>query len=128
MKSEIGNGATFGLLVERSLLPPQLEVASPQTVGRIHFIGDSSALNDCRDLANSWNYQTSSGDWSSVARLPSDTIVICDAKTIPEVAPELSLIVVGPTSDDQLPDQAHALGLPLRPARLRALLRASAVR
>lgn len=128
LKSEIGNGATFGLLVERSLLPPQLEVASPQTVGRIHFIGDSSALNDCRDLANSWNYQTSSGDWSSVARLPSDTIVICDAKTIPEVAPELSLIVVGPTSDDQLPDQAHPLGLPLRPARLRALLRASAVR
>lgn len=128
LKSEIGNGSNFGLLVERSLTPVQAQVASPKSAGRIHFIGDSSELNDCRELADSWSYQTSSGDWSSVARLPSDTIVICDAKAAPEEAPDLPLIVVGPTSADKLPDKAHALGLPLRPARLRALLRASAVR
>jgi signal transduction histidine kinase len=131
LSSEIGDGTTFGLLVERAhSQPPAQTLSKPQTssAGLVHFIGNSSELVNCRELVSGWNYQTSSGDRESVGRLRSDAIVICDGDCVPDIDPDMALIILGQTSDGNVPDKAHALGLPLRPARLRALLRASTVR
>jgi hypothetical protein len=129
LASEIGNGTTFGLLVDRAQAPAQ-QAAAHQAgkAGLVHFIGNSAELAACRELVAGWNYQISSGDQASVSRLRSDTIVICDGDTIPDIAPDMALIVLGAPPDGAPPDHSHALSLPLRPARLRALLRASAVR
>jgi len=129
LASEIGNGTTFGLLVERAQAPTQQATAHQASkAGLVHFIGSSAELDACRELVAGWNYQTSSGDRESVSRLRSDTIVICDDDAVPDIDPDMSLIVLGHTPNSAAPDSAHALRLPLRPARLRALLRASAVR
>lgn len=128
LASEIGNGTTFGLLVERAQAPvTQAKVTQASKAGLVHFIGNSAELSACRELVAGWNYQTSSGDQASVSRLRSDTIVICDDDAVPDIDPDMALIVLGHTPDSTIPDSAHVLRLPLRPARLRALLRASAV-
>ncbi len=129
LDSEIGNGTTFGLLVERAKAPSRETVAQQSgTAGLVHFVGKSPELLESRALVASWNYRISEGDCASVAQLRSDTIVICDAENIPGIDPEMPLIVLGSTAETMLPKGSHRLGLPLRPARLRALLRASALR
>ncbi|WP_051295256.1 ATP-binding protein [Azonexus hydrophilus] len=129
LDSEIGNGTTFGLLVQRARAPSQETVAQQNgTVGLVHFVGNSPDLLASRALVASWNYRISEGDCASVAQLRSDSIVICDAENIPDIDPDMPLIILGSPPEMPLPKGSHRLGLPLRPARLRALLRASALR
>lgn len=130
LKSEIGDGTTFALLLERaSASPPSAQrPARESSNGRVHFIGESTELGNCLELVTSWNYTTSRGDQRSAERLRSDTIVICDAEHVPDLPPDMALIILGPVGNERLPANAHALSLPVRPARLRALLRASAPR
>ncbi|WP_374326128.1 ATP-binding protein [Azonexus sp.] len=130
LASQIGNGTTFSLLVERAAVQPTASARNNResSNGHVHFVGESGELAACRELIISWNYSTSSGDQQSVERLRSDTIVICDAAWIPDLDPDMALIVIGPVSTEPLPPNAHIMAPPVRPARLRALLRASAPR
>jgi len=130
LDSEIGHGTTFSLCLERAAEPASSPISARREAhnGLVHFVGDSPELATCRELIASWNYATSGGDRLSVERLRSDTVVVCDAGQIPDVAPETALIVIGASSHANLPASAHVLALPIRPARLRALLRASAPR
>ncbi|WP_234081728.1 ATP-binding protein [Azonexus sp. R2A61] len=121
LKSRIGEGTTFGLVV------PQAErdaIVRPSTVGRVHLIGDTPELATCRPLLEGWNYEVSSGGIESAQRLRGDTVIICDAGHIPDLAPAMRLIVLVAGEAPLLPPRAQALSLPVKPARLRALLRA----
>ena len=121
LKSRIGEGTTFGLVV------PQAErdaIVRPSTVGRVHLIGDTPELATCRPLLEGWNYEVSSGGIESAQRLRGDTVIICDAGHIPDLAPAMRLIVLVAGEAPLLPTRAQALSLPVKPARLRALLRA----
>ena len=127
LASQIGNGTRFGLLVARETNGTASAQQQKASIGLVHFIGNSAELAACRELIASWHYDTSSGDRQSVERLRSDAIVICDASCIPDIDPEMALIVLG-NNPAAAPRSAHTLTLPLRPARLRALLRASSSR
>ena len=128
LASEIGSGTTFGLVVERAQAPvTQAKTPLASKAGLVHFIGNSAELAACRELVAGWNYQTSTGDRESGHRLRSDTVVICDDDAVPDIDPDMPLIILRHTSDSSIPDNAHVLRLPLQPARLRALLRASTV-
>lgn len=127
LASQIGSGTTFGLRVERAAASSSTPQATRRSAGQVHFVGDPEVLAGCRKLVDSWSYETSAGDRQSVERLRSDSIVICTADAIPDLDPDMALIVLGGEAA-ALPPGAHHLTLPLRPARLRALLRASAVR
>jgi len=128
LASQIGNGTRFGLLVAREKSIASSSQRQKASVGLVHLIGNSAELAACRELITSWHYETSSGDRQSVERLRSDTIVICDADSIPDIDPEMALIVLGSNPATAAPRGTHTLTLPLRPARLRALLRASSSR
>lgn len=130
LASQIGNGTTFSLLVERAAeqATPSVRSNREASNGAVHFVGESEELAACRELIASWSYATSSGDRQSVERLRSDTIVVCDAAWVPDLDPGMALIVIGPSGGAPLPANAHVLAPPVRPARLRALLRASAPR
>lgn len=126
--SQIGHGTTFGLQLARGdadTLQAQRPAASN---GRVHFIGNSAALAACRTLIETWNYEISSSDVSTLEGLPGEAVILCDADMMPIMSRQLPLIVVGDTAPADLPQGAHALRPPMRPARLRALLRSISLR
>ena len=66
------------------------------------------------------SHQTRYCDDADCQHLPSGSIVLCLADAIPEVATAVDLIILGDISP--CPPGAYCLHLPLRPARLRAVL------
>lgn len=129
LASRIGDGATFGLLVERAEPRPAAALQQSSS-GHVHLIGSSPAIASCLSMISDWNYDCTTGESTSVAQLRNDTILLCDADQIPDERHDLPLIILG---NGNLPDTrhrpgSHVLSLPIRPARLRALLRASASR
>lgn len=128
LASQIGHGTTFGLVIARGW--PEVHAAARQTAktGCVHFIGTSPELAACRELVEGWNYECSQGDRHSAAHLADDTVILCDADSIPATLPRMPLIILNNAGSGDLPEGAHALTLPLRPARLRALLRSTSLR
>ncbi|MDR2188023.1 MAG: hypothetical protein LBE62_08230 [Azonexus sp.] len=123
LASRPGAGATFALTIRRHhpsdsrLLPVQ-----PPAVGAVYLLGDSPELLACRILLESWHYAVSA--LPDGGQPPSAGIVIADAGRAGETAhccPALPLIVIG-AGGQALPPEAHALPLPVRPAKLRALI------
>lgn len=127
LASRIGDGTTFGLLIERAE-PPTSPANTPRPPGHIHLIGNSPAIAACQTMISDWDYTCTSGDAVSITQLRSDAIILCDADQIPDARPDLPLIILGngPISDEGSRRNRHILSLPVRPARLRALLRACA--
>jgi len=127
LRSRLGEGTSFALRIPLGQpinhnLPENL----PPAAGKVHFIGNSSDLQACRKLVESWHYTISQDDGLSPKRPPSDTLLIIDADLATAVAAEQSsdvpLIVLSKNTDQPLPSGAHALPTPVRPAKLRALL------
>ena len=90
-------------------------------------LGTSEAMAECRKLIGRWEYSVSSADSVDQEALPEGVIVIADAEQSAAVGaarPENTALIVlaADPSALHLPPGAHALPLPLRPARLRALL------
>lgn len=128
LASQIGHGTTFSLLLARAdagMLPTAQPTASS---GRVCCIGQSAALEACRNLIATWNYEISREGPDAIDRLSADTIILCDADSVPLTPPRCPLIVVGTTTAADLPQGTHALQTPVRPARLRALLRSLSLR
>ncbi len=128
LASQIGHGTTFGLLVNRGQTPLPTAANQATTLGRIHFIGTSADLATCKELIETWNYECTIGDILSARQLPDDTVILCDADSTPAFFLKTPLIVLNGSNTDALAKDAHILSLPLRPARLRALLRSTSIR
>lgn len=131
LASRVGDGTTFGLLTERAApLPVADKTAQAPRNGHIHMIGNSPALQTCQTMIQDWNYVCTSNEAMPLEKLPGEAILICDADQIPDERDDLPLIILGngtlPASKTR--QGSHVLSLPIRPARLRALLRASATR
>jgi len=127
LHSQVGRGTTFALHV-RAGRAPQWEPPEQQLLaaGRIFCIGTSEALHDCIKLAESWHYNVSHDDGGSDQVLPSQTLIITEIDLAPAVSRKLPansplIVLVGP-DHPPLPNGAHALPLPVRPAKLRALI------
>lgn len=121
LRSRVGEGTTFTLSLPAA--PPQETAATEDAGERLHAVGASEALTACIELAAHWGYAVSRDDALPPQAPPPGVLVIADADRAAALTGQLPagspLIVLG--SDAPLPG-AHALSLPVRPARLRALV------
>lgn len=127
LRSRIGEGSIFGLLVKRAAPPAAKPVSLDETPGiRVHCLGDSEEMQDCLGLIARWDYDLSYAANMGPERLPSNALLIVDQDFAQEVAnqllPDSPLIVLVRDDSQEIPGSAHCLHLPLRPAKLRALL------
>ena len=135
LKSALNRGTLFSLSVQGAT-PERLEIvseASGNTLPLLYFIGNSPALNEALRLAEDWGYPTGqqASSESPPGKLPYDTLVFCDQAMANDVrlhwAGSLNLIAFVKAEStaeelEGLPEEARPFRLPLRPARLRALL------
>jgi signal transduction histidine kinase len=128
LRSNIGQGTTFSLLVKAGKVQQAPEPAVPDNAGKVFCVGESPALLDCLKLAGEWNYTVSFDNGSSGQALPRNSAIITNSALAAEIASALPadsrLIVLVEDNHPPVPAGAQALPLPIRPARLRALLRA----
>ena len=129
LKSAAGRGTVFGLLIRAG--SPRHEVAVPEkltTEAAIHFVGQSDDLRAAMGLARSWDYAVSHQPTADAAPagIRRHIVVIAPASlaatvrnTWPESTPVIALV---DTREVDLPAGVYPLSLPLRPAKLRALL------
>lgn len=128
LRSRIGEGSTFSLLVTRATpvstahaLPP----ASAQQI-HVHCIGNSEDLQECRGLIIRWDYHVTHAETFEGQRLPSNALLLVDAEVAVDVRnqllPDTPLIVLNRGENFPIPADAHSLPTPTRPAKLRALL------
>lgn len=128
LRSRLGEGTTFSLRIAGS--PPvflaEEQKSTEVLAGRVHCIGNSAEMQACINLIESWSYAVSVSDGSSQEVLPDNALIIADGKfantTSLAQAPNAPLIVLLSAGDQALPAGAHALPIPVRPAKLRALL------
>lgn len=127
LKSRLGDGTTFGLLLKGSPpLQPNILEMRPASLGRVHLIGNSSALDDCASQIEGWNYGVTVDHENSSQPLPRDCVLICSSKLASQIAARVThgtpLIVLLEEGQTDSPPGTHTLSSPIRPARLRALL------
>ena len=127
LRSQIGEGTVFALQVESSRRP-LYDQRQPRTgiAGNVHFIGNSEALLASCKLVESWDFSVSTDD-SGTTVPPPDAIIVSDAEHAAKLeAQRLSgrpwIVLSENPSNALAPIGTHLLPLPLRPAKLRALL------
>lgn len=125
LRSQPGEGTTFSVAVPIGDPHHQtpLPEASGGTTGKVHCVGNSEALQECARLIASWGYEARIDVHAGSAA--HDAVLLVDAEMAAAAnaarGHETPLIVLSGDAAT-LPSGAHALPLPLRPARLRALL------
>lgn len=123
LQSRPGAGTTFALQIPRHRpAARELPELTSQSAGHIHLVGQSADLDSCRELLAGWDYTLTRGRAGEIP--PSSAVIIADASDAAQVsilAPRAPLIILN--ADRQpLPQGAHALPTPIRPAKLRALV------
>jgi len=129
LRSAAGRGTVFGLLIKTGL--PRHEIVVPaesRNAVAIHFVGQGDDLQAAMGLARSWDYAVSHQPAADAA--PPDIrrriVVITlasQAAMLRQAWPAATpLIVLVDTPGSDLPAGIYPLSLPLRPAKLRALL------
>lgn len=127
LRSRIGEGTVFALQIESSRRPLyDQRQTRPGMAGKVHFIGSSEALLACGKLVESWDFAVST-DNAGAAAPPPDAVVVSDVEHATQLQTELNpgtpcIILTEAPVSTSLPSGAHALPLPLRPAKLRALI------
>ncbi len=128
LRSVSGRGTVFGLLIKTR---PETGNAMPIPAGNevaIHLVGPGDQLQSTMGLMRTWNYAVS---WqpsivTPVPDIPRPTIVVTLASLANSVRaacpPTIPIIVLVDTKETIMPDGVFPLSLPLRPAKLRALL------
>lgn len=123
--SRMGRGSRFGFLLpkgEKPALPsPHASASAHGNLLSVCVIGASKRLEAVRELLCNWGYALEQD--CNPARPQEIIITTCDL--YPALAPYLPegrpLILLGSEASDA-PDDTHYLPLPIRPARLRAVL------
>ncbi|RIX49120.1 MAG: hypothetical protein D3M94_04295 [Rhodocyclales bacterium GT-UBC] len=125
--SRLGEGTNFSLLVPAGH-PPQRVIPEPaqSSAGHVHCIGHDAALLECIKLAESWHFTVTVDDGAGQEALPRQALIVTDTSLMHDISREMPedarLIVLVDNAHASLPTGAHALPLPIRPAKLRALL------
>jgi signal transduction histidine kinase len=127
LRSRLGDGTVFSLNVPGSLpeaAPRPGDSAAP-VAGKVHCVGNSAEMQASIELFKGWGYAvTVSEDGSQ--RSPDNAVLIADANLAVAVSAEHAsdtpMIVLAATVDQPLPVGAHVLPIPVRAAKLRALL------
>lgn len=127
LNSRLGEGTIFALRVRGGRpVYGQAQEQKPEIAGKVFCIGNSEAMHECIALAEHWNYEITHTDGAGNEILPRHSVIIVDQELAEAVARELTsdtqLIVLVAGEAAALPPGAHALPLPVRPAKLRALL------
>lgn len=126
VESRLGEGSCFWFYLESSApLGRNLPEPAPAKNGKVYCIGSSSHLMACAEMAESWNYAVTFETPEEAAASPTPTCIIADAdglETAIRIKSADSPLIVLTDASDPLPPGAHGLPLPVRPARLRALL------
>lgn len=135
LSSVPSRGTIFSLSVQhgRPDVKPEQALVPEATPPLLYFIGDSPDLSTAMHLAGTWGYRTEAQKNLATAlpALPYDTIVVTKldlAGQVREIWPgKLSMILLVPekTATDSigtLPEGSRLCSLPIRPAKLRALL------
>ena len=128
LRSLPGRGTTFGIELEAAR--PAAEPVSPASAepSPVCLVGTDPALDEAAELLHAWQHPVvrEAGPGDGLTTLAGSCIVICDAATAaaarslcPAGTPVIALVEA---AHDDLPAGVYALLLPLRPARLRALL------
>ncbi len=121
LRSRLGEGTTFSIRLPLSTAENGRAPADEETESapRLRLLGDSADLRACRELIVHWGYAVE--DEASEAN--SGLLTIADAARIEQgLAVSGPLIVLVPDNGTELPAGAQGLVLPIRPAKLRALL------
>uniref|UniRef100_Q47JF7 histidine kinase n=1 Tax=Dechloromonas aromatica (strain RCB) TaxID=159087 RepID=Q47JF7_DECAR len=128
LNSRQGEGTKFTLSVASSQPVVAGPAASdkPPQAGKVHCIGTSEEMLSCIELMKRWDYAVSSDDGSRTERRPEDAVLIAEPELAAAASAELvtgmPLVVLVRDPGASLPAGAHALPVPVRPAKLRALL------
>ncbi|PKO43817.1 MAG: hypothetical protein CVU31_13010 [Betaproteobacteria bacterium HGW-Betaproteobacteria-4] len=126
LRSRLGEGTTFTLRVPGSLpgVVGEPRHSAAASAERVHCIGQSAEMQACIGLLEGWGYAVSRTDGSE--RAPDNTVLVVDASLAAgvdaELMPGTPLVVLVDTVGQAIPAGAHALPVPVRPAKLRALL------
>ena len=127
LRSRLGEGTIFTLrLLAVRPVDRQLSESPPPRLGKVHFVGHSDDLFACLKLVENWQYAVSQENERGAGGLPADSLLIVDAEQAAAVSAECaattSWIVLSKDGPQAVPEGAHALPTPVRPAKLRALL------
>ena len=124
-----GKGTVFGLEILAGL--PRVEINTPprsEPQIAIHFVGDSSELRSALALTRSWNYTASHQAvlGSTVPAFRQPTIIVTVAPLTEAVRsafpPGDPVIILGDRGELAAEHNCFPLPIPLRPAKLRALI------
>ena len=129
LRSAAGRGSTFSLLIKRAPAPAAATLSEPAQSGVIiHFVGDSSDLRACMEMARNWHHALSH-DPTGGGRVPAShrpliivTLASLAARVRAADPTGTPIIALNDGQDAPLPHDSHRLSLPVRPAKFRALL------
>ena len=127
LNSRIGEGTTFVLHIPRGL-PERNEVPDrpPLPAGQVHLLGDSATLRHCAEMMANWNFKVSQGEENTVIPANKNIVFLVEEASLATLtqlpAKHQPLIVLSEHEKPALPEGAHSLSMPVKPARLRALL------
>ncbi len=126
LNSRLGEGTCFALQVPLGQVVPDQPAAPPLPAGEILCLGSNQAMQECLLLVQSWNYHIRHAENADAIALAHAVVVICtndQAQAAMQALPEdVRLIVLDAPAHLDLREGAHPLPLPLKPAKLRALL------
>ncbi|WP_153146697.1 ATP-binding protein [Dechloromonas sp. H13] len=129
LRSKVGHGTTFGLLIKAAVPRTELSLlGETESRAAIHFIGEGSDLQTAMVLAGGWNHAVSHAPApggnppDSRRRLIVVTLAPLAAAVRSAMPATMPVIALGDTREFRLPEGVYPLPLPVRPAKLRALL------
>lgn len=127
LHSRLGEGTNFSLLVPAGHEPQRVQPElTRSSAGNILCLGHADELLECIKLAESWNFTVALDDGAGQEPLPRQSLIITDTTLMQDISREMPadsrLIVLVGNEHPPLPAGAHALPLPIRPAKLRALI------
>ena len=124
LRSRLGEGSTFSLLLKHVPPEPPSEKPKRSNSPEILCIGDSEELLESRGQLERWGYPVTLLAQADAAPWPAAPIILADQHlALSMVLPaDIPLIVLCANPAHPMPAGAHALPLPVRPAKLRALI------
>src|SRR5574343_63133 len=128
LKSRTGEGTLFTLLVTASqpVAAPQSGSDGGAPAGKVHCIGQSADLQASAQLLERWGYEVIVRTAGETGHDLRNCVLIVDQDALASLSEsqptDLPIIVLASEALDNLPEAMHVLPLPLRPAKLRALI------
>lgn len=128
LNSRLGEGTSFQLLV-RETEPRKAAAATPADEDgrpRVLGIGNSEELQECLGLLARWDYAVTHAATSDAIEQPLEAVIVADAEQAMRISAQIPadtpLVLICRDDSWETPPGAHILPVPVRPAKLRALV------